>query len=87
MQHLLGHWDFLGRRFKTDRRALIPRPETELIIEIAADSLEAARLVVDLCAGSGAIALSVAKEFAAERVIAVERSEVEAFLRRALEEG
>src|ERR1700692_4029325 len=31
LQHLLGHWDFLGRSFKTDRRALIPRPVTELL--------------------------------------------------------
>src|ERR1700755_1358440 len=33
LQHVLGHWDFFGRRFKTDRRGLIPRSATEVLFE------------------------------------------------------
>lgn len=52
----------------------IPRPETELLVEIASEQLKQAAIVLDLCAGSGAIALSVAQEYPSCRVIGVERS-------------
>src|SRR5271169_2243911 len=57
LQHLLGHWDFFGRTFKIDRRALIPRSETELLAETVLKKLtigepKAIRLV-DVGTGSG----------------------------------
>lgn len=65
LQYIIGQWDFMGRTFKTDSRALIPRPETELLVEEAlkflaqipnSDSIN----VLDLCTGSGCIAASIA---------------------------
>ena len=53
----------------------VPRPETEALVGWALDTLRAGAtrpLVVDLCSGSGAIALAVAQEYPAARVIAVE---------------
>jgi release factor glutamine methyltransferase len=79
LQHLLGHWDFWGRRFKTDHRALIPRPETELLVETVLKQLamgqpEATRLV-DVGTGSGVLAITFALEQPKLEVFAVDISD------------
>ena len=64
LQHILGSVDFMGVEVKTDKRALIPRPETELLAELAAcraDSMHADHperpfRILDLCCGSGCLA-------------------------------
>ena len=64
--YLIGHREFMGLDFLTDPRALIPRPETELLVESALDEARArlergqVPLVADIGTGSGAIAVSVA---------------------------
>jgi len=62
LQHLLGTVDFLGNIFATDARALIPRPETEQLVEIviAAGPFEK---IADIGTGSGVIAVSLALKF------------------------
>lgn len=60
LQYIIGQWDFMGRTFKTDSRALIPRPETELLVEEALRFCKAGFNVLDLCTGSGCIAVSIA---------------------------
>jgi release factor glutamine methyltransferase len=75
LQHLTGAAPFRELELAVGPGVFIPRPETELIIELAWRSLSQAEVVVDLGAGSGAIALAVANETSAPRVIAVERSE------------
>ena len=79
LQHLLGHWDFFGRTFKTDRRALIPRPETELLVETVlkefANCDESANRLVDVGTGSGILAITLALERPELEVSAVDLSE------------
>lgn len=75
VQHLTGTAPFRRLELAVGPGVFIPRPETELLIELAAQWLAPEATVVDLGAGSGAIALSVAREFPVARVIAVERSE------------
>lgn len=75
VQHLTGTAPFRRLELAVGPGVFIPRPETELLIELAARWLAPEATVVDLGAGSGAIALSVAREFPVARVIAVERSE------------
>jgi release factor glutamine methyltransferase len=65
IQYVLGHWGFRRLDLLVDQRVLIPRPETELVVEVALE--EASRLgrplvVADLGTGSGAIALALADE-------------------------
>ncbi|MBW3537163.1 MAG: peptide chain release factor N(5)-glutamine methyltransferase [Actinobacteria bacterium] len=60
LQYVLGRWGFLGLDLAVDRRALIPRPETEILVETALAAQPHARRVLDLGTGSGAIALAVA---------------------------
>ncbi|MBL8778712.1 MAG: peptide chain release factor N(5)-glutamine methyltransferase [Acidimicrobiales bacterium] len=72
LQYVLGEWSFRTLDLMVDRRVLIPRPETEQVVEVALAELDAlgpeAPRVVDLGTGSGAIALSVAVECPAARV-------------------
>lgn len=75
LQYILGRWSFRGLELLVDRRVLVPRPETEVLVEVALGMLPATgALVVDLGTGSGAIALSVASERPAATVWATDLS-------------
>jgi len=75
LQHILGETEFHGLRLKTDRRALIPRPETELLVELVVARLsEPPRRLVDLGTGSGAIALALARRYPAAEIVATDAS-------------
>ena len=78
LQHLLGSWEFYGRRFKTDRRALIPRPETERLAELTlkqvpVDTSPGTRLV-DIGTGSGVLAITLALERPSLEILAIDIS-------------
>lgn len=77
LQYVIGSTGFRELDVKTDRRALIPRPETELLVELAVKHLRdcASPLVADIGTGSGIIALSVAYEVDGVRVVAVDISD------------
>jgi release factor glutamine methyltransferase len=74
--YLLGEREFYGRRFGVSPAVLIPRPETELIVELVLARLTAAATprVLDLGTGSGALAVTLALELPGARVCAVDRS-------------
>lgn len=74
VQYLIGEWDFYGRTFRTDRRALIPRPETEHLVEEALREAPHARLGLDLGCGSGVLAITLACELPGARFVAVDSS-------------
>ena len=60
--YCVGDTDFYGYTIKVDERVLIPRPETELLVENALKYINTDSKVLDLCTGSGAIAIAVQKE-------------------------
>lgn len=74
VQHLVGEWDFYGRPFHVDSRALVPRPETELLIETALAEAAGAGRVLDLGTGSGILAVTWLLERKESRAMAVDAS-------------
>ena len=78
LQYILGKWEFMGLPFYVGEGVLIPRPETEMLVEFALDFLKDKKnpVVFDLCSGSGCIAISVAKHLPNAKVYAVEKSDL-----------
>jgi release factor glutamine methyltransferase len=75
LAYVLGEWGFRTLTLKTDRRALVPRPETEVLVERCLALLDGGSpRVLDVGTGSGAIALSIAREHPSARVTALEVS-------------
>ena len=77
LQHIIGDTSFRGFIIKCDRRALIPRPETESLVDMAADRLKGVEnpFIVEVGTGTGAIAIACAKEIAGAKVLATDVSE------------
>lgn len=72
--YIVGHKEFYGRDFAVDARVLIPRPDTELLVERALAALPAEGLVLDYGVGSGAIGLTLLAERPALKLLAVDVS-------------
>ncbi|NLX94471.1 MAG: peptide chain release factor N(5)-glutamine methyltransferase [Clostridiales bacterium] len=77
LQYILESWDFMGMNFLVGPGVLIPRPETEILVELAVSKIRQRKeetVVFDLCAGTGCIGISVAKLCANANVYLVEKS-------------
>lgn len=79
LQHLLGQTEFFSLEFEIDEHTFIPRPETELLVEVALEKLAdeirpGNRIVIDLGTGSGAVAVSLAGNLSNIKVFATDIS-------------
>lgn len=78
LQYLLGEWEFYGMPFKVGEGVLIPRPDTEILVETVLEFfVKAGRKspeIVDLCSGSGCVAVAIQKNLPMSKVTAVELS-------------
>jgi release factor glutamine methyltransferase len=73
--YLVGRREFFGRPFRVDPRVLVPRPETELLVEAALAALPEGGRALDLGTGSGCVAISLALGRGRARVVATDVSE------------
>lgn len=74
LQYLEGSVQFGPVEVSVDSRVLIPRPETEYMFDLAAKATVAPRVIVDMCTGSGALALALKHVFPSARVIGTDNS-------------
>ncbi|MDA8080437.1 MAG: peptide chain release factor N(5)-glutamine methyltransferase [Actinomycetota bacterium] len=77
LQYVFGHWSFRTLELKCDRRGLIPRPETELLVDMVKDDLQAnpwMKRVLEIGTGTGAIALALATEVSGLSIVATDVS-------------
>ena len=77
LQYILGKWDFYDLSFSVGEGVLIPRPETEILVDFAFEKLKEVKnpVVYDLCSGSGCIGLTIAKHFKDAKVYLLEKEE------------
>ncbi len=77
IQYILGSWDFMDFTFKVGEGVLIPRPETEILVEHILDEIKDIEkpVVYDLCSGSGCIGLSIKKLHKDAKVYLIEKSD------------
>lgn len=80
LQFVIGKWDFYESEFYVGEGVLIPRPETEELVDLAVKYLKTVTnpVVIDLCSGSGCIGISIAKAVTDSKVYCIEKSK-EAF--------
>ena len=77
LQYILGTWDFYDLTFFVGQGVLIPRPETEILVDFALDNLKDIKnpVIFDLCAGTGCIGLTIAKHMPEATVYLLEKQE------------
>ena len=77
LQHIIGDTSFRGFIIKCDTRALVPRPETESLVDMAKDALKGIEnpFIVEVGTGTAAISIACAKEIAGAKVLATDISE------------
>ncbi len=74
--YIFGNTEFYGYRIEVDERVLIPRPETEVLVQQAIAALSEGDRMLDLCTGSGAIAVAVACEVAKDRNVTITAADI-----------
>ncbi len=77
LQYIIGEWDFYGRTFEVGEGVLVPRADTETLIDMSKKLFagKSGLTVIDLCAGSGCIGITLEKELDCERILCVEAKE------------
>jgi len=78
LQYILGEWDFYDLTFKVGRGVLIPRPETEMLVDFALEKIKDIKnpIVYDLCAGTGCIGLTIASHRPDSKVYLLEKEDL-----------
>ncbi len=90
LQYILGEWEFYGLNFKVGQGVLIPRQDTETIIDLIIEVLKDIKSpsIIDLCSGSGCIAITLDKTIQDAAVFAVEfSSEANSYLSKNIKEN
>ncbi len=79
LQYILGETEFYGFRIKVDERVLIPRPETEILVDLALEECrrfaERSLRILDMGTGSGNLAIALAKKLPQSKIRAIDRSQ------------
>lgn len=80
LQYLIGHWEFYGRSFLLGPGVLIPRADTEILVEHVLEKIRtiSSPIIMDLCAGSGCLGLTIANERPDAQVYLMELSDLAA---------